>query len=150
VSRLRSRRPERHRRRRVEHGGMGPEAVRQTVAEPGAGVDVGSFFLSCLFFVFMTWRNGQVNWTSAERLYLSDYRMSGAWAKPPAAMVRDTLLEGLTAQGRAGACYWRRNRGCNVPGRALRGRANRPGNQGWTDAVAVDDGQCSTTVSSLS
>ena len=37
-------RPENHRQRRVEHGGMGPEAVRETVAEPGARVDVGSFF----------------------------------------------------------------------------------------------------------
>ena len=42
MSRLRSRRPGSHRRRRVEHGGVGPEAVQQTVAEPGARVDVGS------------------------------------------------------------------------------------------------------------
>ena len=33
----------------------------------------GAFFLSCLFFVFAVWRDGQVNWTAAERLYLSDY-----------------------------------------------------------------------------
>ncbi|MGB6691548.1 MAG: hypothetical protein WBE76_27235, partial [Terracidiphilus sp.] len=38
----------------------------------------GAFFLSCLFFVFMTWRDGRVNWTAAERLYLSDYLKSGA------------------------------------------------------------------------
>lgn len=33
----------------------------------------GAFFLSCLFFVFMVRRDGRVNWTAAERLYLSDY-----------------------------------------------------------------------------
>jgi len=38
----------------------------------------GAFFLSCLFFVFAVWQDGRVNWTAAERLYLSDYLRSGA------------------------------------------------------------------------
>ena len=33
----------------------------------------GAFFLSCLFFVFAVWRDGQVNWTAAERLYTREY-----------------------------------------------------------------------------
>ena len=100
----------------------------------------GAFFLSCLFFVFMVWRDGRVNWTAAERLYLSDYLKSGARAKLPAAKARYTLLEGRNGQGRAGARDRRRDRGGEGPGRALRVRADRRGNQGRTDAVAVDDG----------
>jgi hypothetical protein len=59
----------------------------------------GAFFLSCLFFVFMVWRDGRVNWTAAQRLYLSDYLKSGARSKLPAAKARYTLLEGITAKG---------------------------------------------------
>jgi hypothetical protein len=59
----------------------------------------GAFFLSCLFFVFMVWRDGRVNWTTAQRLYLSDYLKSGARSKLPAAKARYTLLEGITAKG---------------------------------------------------
>jgi hypothetical protein len=59
----------------------------------------GAFFLSCLFFVFMVWRDGRVNWTAAQRLYLSDYLKSGARSKLPAAKARYTLLLGITAKG---------------------------------------------------
>ncbi|HTW80128.1 MAG TPA: type IV secretion system DNA-binding domain-containing protein, partial [Terracidiphilus sp.] len=59
----------------------------------------GAFFLSCLFFVFMVWLDGRVNWTAAERLYLSDYLRSGAREKLPGAKGRYTLLEGVTARG---------------------------------------------------
>ena len=60
----------------------------------------GAFFLSCLFFVFAVWQDGQVNWTAAERLYLSDYLRSGAREKLPGASGRYTLLEGVMAKGR--------------------------------------------------
>ena len=70
----------------------------------------GAFFLSCLFFVFMMWLDGQENWTAAERLYLSDYLRSGARAKPGAKMRRSTRCsKGLTAKGRAGARDRRRS-----------------------------------------
>lgn len=59
----------------------------------------GAFFLSCLFFVFMVWRDGRVNWTATQRLYLSDYLKSGARSKLPAAKARYTLLLGITAKG---------------------------------------------------
>jgi type IV secretory pathway TraG/TraD family ATPase VirD4 len=59
----------------------------------------GVFFLSCLFFVFAVWQDGRVNWTAAERLYLSDYLRSGAREKLPGASGRYTLLEGVTAKG---------------------------------------------------
>ncbi len=59
----------------------------------------GAFFLSCLFFVFAVWQDGRVNWTAAERLYLSDYLRSGAREKLPGASGRYTLLEGVTAKG---------------------------------------------------
>jgi uncharacterized protein YqcC (DUF446 family) len=58
-----------------------------------------AFFLSCLFFVFTVWLDGRVNWTAAERLYLSDYLRSGAREKLPGAKGRYTLLEGVTARG---------------------------------------------------
>ncbi|MGA8530850.1 MAG: type IV secretion system DNA-binding domain-containing protein [Acidobacteriaceae bacterium] len=58
-----------------------------------------AFFLSCLFFVLMVWLDGRVNWTAAERLYLSDYLRSGAREKLPGAKGRYTLLEGVTARG---------------------------------------------------
>jgi len=59
----------------------------------------GAFILSCLFFVFAVWQDGRVNWTAAERLYLSDYLRSGAREKLPGASGRYTLLEGVTAKG---------------------------------------------------
>ena len=59
----------------------------------------GAFFLSCLFFVFAVWLDGERNWTAAERLYLSDYLKSGARQKLPAAKARYTLFEGVTAKG---------------------------------------------------
>lgn len=59
----------------------------------------GAFFLSCLFFVMAVWQDGRVNWTAAERLYLSDYLRSGAREKLPGASGRYTLLEGVTAKG---------------------------------------------------
>ncbi len=60
----------------------------------------GAFFLSCLFFVFMTWRDGRVNWTAAERLYLSDYLRSGVRAKAgPKMQSKYTLLQGFNAKG---------------------------------------------------
>jgi type IV secretory pathway TraG/TraD family ATPase VirD4 len=59
----------------------------------------GAFFLSCLFFVFAVWLDGERNWTAAERLYLSDYLKSGARSKLPAAKARYTLLLGITAKG---------------------------------------------------
>ncbi len=40
-----------------------------------------------------------MNWTAAERLYLSDYLRSGAREKLPGASGRYTLLEGVTAKG---------------------------------------------------
>ncbi len=60
----------------------------------------GAFFLSCLFFVFAVWQDGRVNWTAAERLYLSDYLRSGAREKLPGASGRYTLLEGVMTKGR--------------------------------------------------
>ncbi len=60
----------------------------------------GAFFLTCLFFVFAVWQDGRVNWTAAERLYLSDYLRSGAREKLPGASGRYTLLEGVMAKGR--------------------------------------------------
>ena len=60
----------------------------------------GAFFLSCLFFVFMVWLDGQRNWTAAERLYLSDYLRSGARGKAgPKLQSRYTLLQGFNAKG---------------------------------------------------
>jgi type IV secretory pathway TraG/TraD family ATPase VirD4 len=60
----------------------------------------GAFFLSCLFFVFMVWLDGQQNWTVAERLYLSDYLRSGARAKAgPKMQSKYTLLQGFNAKG---------------------------------------------------
>lgn len=60
----------------------------------------GAFFLSCLFFVFMVWRDGRVNWTAAERLYLSDYLRSGARGKASANFQsKYTLLQGFNAKG---------------------------------------------------
>ena len=60
----------------------------------------GAFFLSCLFFVFMVWWDGRVNWTAAERLYLSDYLRSGARGKAGAKMQsKYTLLQGFNAKG---------------------------------------------------
>ena len=59
----------------------------------------GAFILSCLFFVFAVWQDGRVNWTAAERLYLSDYLRSGAREKLPGSSGRYTLLEGVTAKG---------------------------------------------------
>jgi hypothetical protein len=59
----------------------------------------GAFFLSCLFFVFAVWLDGERNWTAAERLYLSDYLKSGARENLPAAKARYTLLLGITAKG---------------------------------------------------
>ena len=60
----------------------------------------GAFFLSCLFFVFMTWWDGRVNWTAAERLYLSDYLRSGARGKAgPNMQSKYTLLQGFNAKG---------------------------------------------------
>ena len=62
----------------------------------------GAFFLSCLFFVFMVWRDGRVNWTAAERLYLSDYLRSGARSKLPAAKMRRNTRcsQGFNGEGR--------------------------------------------------
>jgi hypothetical protein len=60
----------------------------------------GAFFLSFLFFVFMTWWDGRVNWTAAERLYLSDYLRSGARGKAgPKMQSKYTLLQGFNAKG---------------------------------------------------
>ncbi len=60
----------------------------------------GAFLLSCLFFVFMVWMDGQQNWTVAERLYLSDYLRSGARAKAgPKMQSKYTLLQGFNAKG---------------------------------------------------
>jgi hypothetical protein len=53
-----------------------------------------------LFFVFMVWRDGRVNWTAAERLYLSDYLRSGARGKASANFQsKYTLLQGFNAKG---------------------------------------------------
>ena len=60
----------------------------------------GAFFLSCLFFVFAVWLDGERNWTAAERLYLSDYLKSGARGKAgPKMQARYTLLQGFNAKG---------------------------------------------------
>ncbi len=70
------------------------------MAEPVARVDVGSVFLSGVFFVFAAWWDGYENWTAAERLYLSDYLKSGTRAEAGAKMQsKYTLLQGFNAKG---------------------------------------------------
>lgn len=62
---------------------------------------LGAFFLSGLFFVFLTWWDGRVSWTAAQRLYLADYLKSGTRTQLRASQTRYRLLEGVTAKGGA-------------------------------------------------
>jgi hypothetical protein len=87
-----------------------------------------------------------VNWTAAERLYLSDYLKSGARSKLPAAKARYTLLEGRDGEGRAGACDRRRDRGGEGPDGKLGYRLTDEGIKDgltrlqWTTGVFNDRG----------
>ena len=84
----------------VEYGGVGPEAVQRNRGRAGRMCGRGEHFsLAACSSCSWSWRDGRVNWTAAERLYLSDYLKSGARAKLPAAKARYTLLQGMTAKG---------------------------------------------------